>query len=73
MTAFFLFEGEELVCERIYFDQLTFLRQLLRGLNLRSPTGVVQLLRTLRGFARMSRGTTSEAIADPLPRGEAPR
>jgi steroid delta-isomerase-like uncharacterized protein len=28
MMAFFLFEGEELVCERVYFDTGTILRQL---------------------------------------------
>jgi steroid delta-isomerase-like uncharacterized protein len=28
MTAFFLFEGEGLVCERVYFDAATILRQL---------------------------------------------
>jgi steroid delta-isomerase-like uncharacterized protein len=28
MTSFFLFEGEELVCERVYFDQLSIMRQL---------------------------------------------
>jgi len=28
MTAFFLFEGEGLVCERVYFDTATILRQL---------------------------------------------
>lgn len=28
MTAFFLFEGRELVCERVYFDTATILRQL---------------------------------------------
>jgi steroid delta-isomerase-like uncharacterized protein len=28
MAAFFLFEGEELVCERVYFDALTLLSQL---------------------------------------------
>jgi steroid delta-isomerase-like uncharacterized protein len=28
MTAFFLFEGEDLVCERVYFDSATILRQL---------------------------------------------
>jgi steroid delta-isomerase-like uncharacterized protein len=28
MTSFFLFEGDRLVCERVYFDQLTILRQL---------------------------------------------
>ena len=28
MTAFFFFEGERIVCERVYFDQATILRQL---------------------------------------------
>ena len=28
MTAFFLFEGTELVCERVYFDAFTIMRQL---------------------------------------------
>ena len=27
-TAYFLFEGDGLVCERVYFDQLTIMRQL---------------------------------------------
>lgn len=29
MTAFFLFEGRDLVCERVYFDSATILRQLI--------------------------------------------
>ena len=28
MTAFFIFDGDRIVCERVYFDQLTILRQL---------------------------------------------
>jgi hypothetical protein len=28
MTAFFLFEGDQLVCERVYFDSATILAQL---------------------------------------------
>jgi steroid delta-isomerase-like uncharacterized protein len=28
VCAFFIFEGERIVCERVYFDQLTILRQL---------------------------------------------
>jgi steroid delta-isomerase-like uncharacterized protein len=28
VTAFFIFEGELIVCERVYFDQLSILRQL---------------------------------------------
>ncbi|AOZ08701.1 ester cyclase [Cupriavidus malaysiensis] len=32
MTAFFLFDGDRLACERIYYDSLSMLRQLLAGL-----------------------------------------
>jgi steroid delta-isomerase-like uncharacterized protein len=28
MTAYFIFEGDRLLCERVYFDQLTIMRQL---------------------------------------------
>jgi predicted ester cyclase len=57
MTAFFVFRGDdELVCERIYFDQLSLLRQLLAGINLKSPSGILVLLKVLRGFGRLSRG-----------------
>jgi steroid delta-isomerase-like uncharacterized protein len=28
MTAFFLFDGDDLICERVYFDSATILRQL---------------------------------------------
>ena len=28
MTAFFVFEGDRIVCERVYFDSATILRQL---------------------------------------------
>jgi hypothetical protein len=31
MNAFFIFEDDRLVCERVYFDTLTMLRQLLAG------------------------------------------
>ena len=56
MTAFFVFdEHEALVTERVYFDQLSFLRQLVGGIDKRSPRGIWLLLRVLRGFGRMSR------------------
>jgi steroid delta-isomerase-like uncharacterized protein len=44
MTACFLFEGERLVCERVYFDQLTIMRQL--GLA-HEPTSVAGRLSML--------------------------
>ncbi|MFI8090765.1 ester cyclase [Streptomyces sp. NPDC086080] len=50
MTAYFLFdENENLVTERVYFDQLTILRQLIAGLDRRKPSGLLKLARVLRG------------------------
>jgi steroid delta-isomerase-like uncharacterized protein len=43
MTAFFLFEGERLVCERVYFDQSTILAQLGLARDPRSLLGRVAL------------------------------
>jgi predicted ester cyclase len=38
MTAYFIFdEDENLVTERVYFDQLTILRQLIGGLDKKNP------------------------------------
>jgi steroid delta-isomerase-like uncharacterized protein len=54
--AFFVFgEDDELAVERIYFDQLTVLRQVLGGVRVKSASGIWTLLRVLRGFAAMSR------------------
>lgn len=53
MTAFFIFEGERLVCERVYFDALTLLRQLLRGVSLRRPASLLLLFRMLRGLKQL--------------------
>ncbi|MEV7787040.1 ester cyclase [Streptomyces sp. NPDC088106] len=50
MTAYFLFdEHENLVTERVYFDQLTVLRQLIAGIDKRKPAGLLKLARVLRG------------------------
>ena len=48
MTAFFIFEGEGIVCERVYFDARTLLRQLLKG------AGPLAWLRTLLALGRMA-------------------
>ena len=39
MTAFFLFEGDRLVCERVYFDVGTIMRQLGMAHDPRSAAG----------------------------------
>lgn len=55
MTGYFIFdEDENLVTERIYFDTLTMLKQLLSGLNLKNPLNWPKLVRSLRGLAAMT-------------------
>jgi predicted ester cyclase len=50
MTAFFIFDDATLTCERISFDTLTFLRQLLGGLDFKKPGSYVLLLKALWGM-----------------------
>jgi len=66
MTAYFLFdENERLVCERIYFDTLTMLRQLLRGYHLRKPSSWPKLAKAVRGLLAMS-GSPDPRLAHPV-------
>jgi steroid delta-isomerase-like uncharacterized protein len=44
MSAHFVFEGEDLVCERVYFDQLTIMRQLGLAHETTSLAGRVTML-----------------------------
>jgi steroid delta-isomerase-like uncharacterized protein len=46
MTAFFFFEGQRIVCERVYFDQATILRQLGLAHDPSSLAGRASLLAT---------------------------
>lgn len=55
MTAFFIFEGDTLVCERIYFDVLSMVRQLVGSVSLRKPSSIARLIRTLYGAIRVSK------------------
>jgi steroid delta-isomerase-like uncharacterized protein len=63
MTAFFLFEAERIVCERVYFDQITILRQLGLAHDPGSLAGRASLIashpltiaRTLLGAVRARR------------------
>lgn len=52
MNAFFIFDGDRLVCERIYFDVLTMLRQLIGNVNWKRPSDLRRLMRTLLGALR---------------------
>jgi steroid delta-isomerase-like uncharacterized protein len=57
MNAFFIFEGDRLVCERIYFDALSMLRQLIGKVDWKRPSDIVRVVRTLRGAMKMVRGS----------------
>jgi predicted ester cyclase len=55
MTAYFIFdEHENLIIERIYFDQLTVLKQLIGGLDKRDPRDLIKLGRTVLGLLAMA-------------------
>lgn len=57
MTAYFIFdEDENLVAERVYFDQLTIVKQLLAGLDKKNPRNWVKLVRTVIGVLRTAGG-----------------
>jgi predicted ester cyclase len=53
MNAYFIFEGDTLVCERIYFDSLTMLKQLLGGFDLKKLGDWGRIARTVLGAGRM--------------------
>jgi steroid delta-isomerase-like uncharacterized protein len=55
MTAYFVFDADEnLVCERIYFDSATWLKQLLGGLNVKDPRTWPTLVRALCALPSLS-------------------
>ncbi|GGZ47721.1 ester cyclase [Streptomyces subrutilus] len=68
MTAYFVFdEHEDLVTERIYFDRLTVLRQLVAGVDKRGPRGLLKLVRVLRGVLAMSGGEPDPRLLTTTP------
>ena len=55
MNAYFVFdEDENLIIERIYFDQLTILKQLIGGLDKRNPKDLLTLGRAVVGLLGMA-------------------
>ena len=55
MTAYFVFDDDEkLIVERIYFDQLTILKQLIDGLDKRKPRDLLKLGQAVIGLLSMS-------------------
>lgn len=65
MTAYFIFDANErLVTERIYFDQLTILKQLLGGLDKRKPRDLARLVRALKGALLAAGGSPDPRLLD---------
>lgn len=65
MTAYFIFdENEQLVTERVYFDQLTVLKQLIGGLNKKDPRDLLKLGRAVMGLLAMSGGEPDPRLLD---------
>lgn len=68
MTAHFVFDKTgTLVCERIYFDTLTMLRQLIGGLDMKKPANWLKAVRCLRGLVAMSGGEPDPALSNTVP------
>ena len=68
MTAFFIFDSnEKLVCERIYFDSLSMIKQLLGSLNYKNPKNWWLLIKALKGFASAQAAEPPKALTDTSP------
>ncbi|ADO72040.1 ester cyclase [Stigmatella aurantiaca] len=68
MTAFFIFdETETLVCERVYFDTLSMLKQLIGGLDLKNPKNWLLAIRCFKGLLAMSGDTPAPALTQTPP------
>jgi hypothetical protein len=68
MTAYFIFDSDEnLVTERIYFDQLSVLKQVIGGIDRRRPSGLRKLLQVLRGMLAMSGGQPDPRLTTTTP------
>ena len=67
MTAYFVFDADEqLIIERIYFDTLTMLKQLIGGLNLRDPRTWPLVIKGLRGLLAMSSDPAQSLVVTPV-------
>jgi hypothetical protein len=68
MTAYFVFdENENLVIERVYFDQLTILKQLLGGLDRKNPRDLLKLGRAVVGLLAMAGAEPDPRLLDTTP------
>jgi hypothetical protein len=68
VTAYFIFDDDKrLVSERIYFDTLTLLKQLVGGLDMKNPANWFLGARCLRGLLKMSGGEPDPRLLDTVP------
>jgi predicted ester cyclase len=68
MTAYFIFDADEnLIVERIYFDQLTILKQLIGGLDKRDPRDLLTIGRAVVGLLAMSGDEPDSRLLDTVP------
>ncbi|GAC1381109.1 MAG: hypothetical protein NVSMB48_08420 [Marmoricola sp.] len=68
MTAFFIFdENENLICERVYFDRLTMITQLIRGIDRTKPRNWLLLARVIRGLLQMTGDEPDPRITETIP------
>ncbi|MBU8894005.1 polyketide cyclase [Corallococcus sp. H22C18031201] len=68
MTAYFIFDAAEtLVCERVYFDSLSMLKQLVGGLDMKNPKNWVLAARCLKGLLSMSGEGPAESLLRTTP------
>lgn len=68
MNAYFIFdEDENLVVERIYFDQLTILKQLIGGLDKKNPKDLLTLGRAVVGLLGMAGEEPDPRLLDTTP------
>jgi predicted ester cyclase len=68
VTAFFIFdEDENLVIERIYFDQLTVLKQLIAGIDKRTARGLALVARVLKGALGVAGAPADERLLHTVP------
>ena len=68
MTAYFVFDAEEnLIVERIYFDQLTILKQLIGGLDKKNPADLLTLGRAVLGLLQMAGDEPDPRLLDTTP------
>ncbi|MCP3097936.1 ester cyclase [Myxococcus sp. K15C18031901] len=68
MSAYFIFdEAETLVCERVYFDTLSILKQLLGGLDMKNPKNWLLAVQCFKGLLSMSSGQPARDLTETTP------